>query len=116
MMLRRLVENLKQQHWTARDLDEDQAAISAQLAYYTAVLESTRYTDELLERMSPIHARSSSTLIGRLKSSTPPGARDVGCSFAVSGVMSLGGVGSNLEDALTALGAGPKAAAGKTRP
>ncbi len=92
MILRRIVDDLKQQHWTAvfielvivvlgvfiglqvsnwneaqadarlgreyvtrliRDLDLDHAAISADTAYYSAVLNSIRETDELLRAIDP---------------------------------------------------------------
>lgn len=92
MILRRLVENLKQQPWTAvcielvivvlgvfiglqvsnwneaqadarlgrdyvtrltHDLDRDHAAISADTAYYSAVLKSVLATDELLRAADP---------------------------------------------------------------
>lgn len=92
MILRRVVENMRQQHWTGvfielvivvlgvfigmqvsnwneeradarlgrdyvrrliRDLDEDDAAVRAQIAYYSAVLISVRETDELLREADP---------------------------------------------------------------
>jgi hypothetical protein len=92
MILRRVIENVRKQHWAGvfielvivvlgvfmgmqvsnwneaqadarlgrdyvnrltRDLNEDHAAIRAQIAYYSAVLKSVRDTDELLRAADP---------------------------------------------------------------
>ncbi len=92
----------------ANDLNTDLAGVRAESAYYSAVLQSVRKTDELLREpdSDPREPAALKTVAAALRSNPGVAASlRYQYSFAVNATTNVGRLKSNIEDALDALGA-----------